>query len=586
MGRRSQTRHGPFPQGVTPGWVDEAPSGRLRKLAWLAAIAIALGSAADAQAKAKNGQQKGDAEPTVLTADTPVRAEVDMDSGGRVGFKIDVPEDAVLMTIKVTQTPVGLDVMVAKDEPAESPRDADHVASPEALDTILRVSCQSLKPLEAGTYYIDVGLAGRRHGRHAQAADQENPFTVTVSFMRAKVEGVIKPGEKTVGKIRDEDGSLKIYAIDVPPEAKVLRIDLDDTDGDLDLFASPGKIVSHPNAAQDAALSPLGRETLVIDESSPQPLKPGRWYVCVVKPQEECANHFALYATFSHAPPAALLAIPAPPPPRDAKQRAILATVDVSTEFAGGSGTVLSEDGLILTNYHVIAEVAENPKDGEDEPVVIGLTLDPHDPPRELFRGKVVAFNKDIDFALIQVDCGFYRQPLPKDYRFVTIPLGDPTKAGDRQHDLGHRLSGAGRLERPGKHHPDPRRAQRLRGEAHRHHAQDRREYRIGQLGRGCGRQQLATDRRAQLPPCRPRRRRQHGLHPLDHAHAERVAADDRATDAKDEAVIIAGRARRGGPGLALSLTPMLILCSFIGGSPVSTCRWMSPGGISARISG
>jgi S1-C subfamily serine protease len=215
-------------------------------------------------------------------------------------------------------------------------------------------------------------------------------------------------------------------------------------DGDLDLLASPGKIVARPEAAQDAALSPLGRETLVIDETSPQPLKPGRWYVSVVKPQEQCANHFAIYATFSAAPPAALLVIPTPPPPRDAKQRAILATMDVSTEFAGGSGTVLSEDGLILTNYHVVAEVAENPKDGEEEPVVIGLTVDPHDPPRELFRGKVVAFNKDVDFALVQVDCGFYRQPLPKNYRFVTIPLGDPSEAeiGDTIWAIGYPVLG------------------------------------------------------------------------------------------------------------------------------------------------
>jgi S1-C subfamily serine protease len=413
-------------------------------LAWLAAIAIALASAADAQAKPKKGQPKGGAEPAVLRADTPVRAEVDMDGGGRVRFKIDVPDDAVLMTVKVTQTPVGLDVMATKDEPAELPADADHVASPEALDTILRVSCQSAKPLEAGTYYIDVGWLGGGMAVMHKRPIRKIPFTVTASFLRAKVAGVIKPGEKTVGKICDKDGSLQIYAIDVPPAAKVLRIDLDDVDGDLDLLASPGKIVARPEAAQDAALSPLGRETLVIDETSPQPLKPGRWYVSVVKPQEQCANHFALYATFSAAPPAALLVIPTPPPPRDAKQRAILATVDVSTEFAGGSGTVLGEDGLILTNYHVVAEVAENPKDGEEEPVVIGLTVDPHDPPRELFRGKVVAFNKDVDFALVQVDCGFYRQPLPKNYRFVTIPLGDPTKAeiGDTIWAIGYPVLG------------------------------------------------------------------------------------------------------------------------------------------------
>jgi S1-C subfamily serine protease len=413
-------------------------------LACLAAIAIAFGSATDALAKPKKTGQKTEAEPIVLKADTPVRAAVNLDGDGRVGFKIHVPDDAVLMTVKVTRTPVGLDVMATKDEPAELPADADHVASPEALDTTLRVSCQGEKPLEAGAYYIDVGWFGGGMAVMHKRPIRKIPFTVTVSFLRGTVAGVIKPGEKTVGKICDEEGSLKIYAIDVPPGAKVLRIDLDDTDGDLDLLASPGKIVARPEAAEDAALSPLGRETLVIDESSPQPLRPGRWYISVVKPQEQCANHFAIYATFSAAPPAVLLAIPTPPLPRDDKQRAILATVDVSTEFAGGSGTVLSEDGLILTNYHVIAEVAENPKDGEDEPVVIGLTVDPHDPPRELFRGKVVAFNKDVDFALVQVECGFYRQPLPPGYRFVTIPLGDPTKQeiGDTVCAIGYPVLG------------------------------------------------------------------------------------------------------------------------------------------------
>ncbi len=182
--------------GRCPGQGGRGPFGATRKLAWLAAITIALGSAADTQAKTKNGHQKGSAEPTVLTADTPVRAEVDMDGGGRVGFKTDVPDDAVLMTIKVTQTPVGLDVMVAKDEPAESPRDADHVASPEALDTILRVSCQSLKPLEAGTYYIDVGLLGGGMAIMHKRPIKKIPFTVTVSFMRRRSRASSSPARR------------------------------------------------------------------------------------------------------------------------------------------------------------------------------------------------------------------------------------------------------------------------------------------------------------------------------------------------------------------------------------------------------
>ena len=96
-----------------------------------------------------------------------------------------------------------------------------------------------------------------------------------------------------------------------------------------------------------------------------------------------------------------------------------------------------SADGLILTNYHLVEEVVDNP--GEKDAVVIGLTLDPRQPARELFRGNVLAYDKKIDLALVQIACGLYHQPLPAGYRFPAITLGDPNalEVGDKVTTIG-----------------------------------------------------------------------------------------------------------------------------------------------------
>ena len=90
-----------------------------------------------------------------------------------------------------------------------------------------------------------------------------------------------------------------------------------------------------------------------------------------------------------------------------------------------------------MTNDHVIETEPEDAD--EKEPVVVGLSLDPRQPARELFRGHVLAHDEKIDLALVQVVCGLYHQPLPKGYRFPTIGLGDPDtlEVGDKVTTIG-----------------------------------------------------------------------------------------------------------------------------------------------------
>ena len=247
------------------------------------------------------------------------------------------------------------------------------------------------------------------------------PFTITVSFVHNKVDGVLAVGRKLVSQTRVEQGGMRTFAVDVPQGAKALRIDLDDVSGVLDIWASRNGPVVNSDDADETAISSLGRKTLLVDGPS---LRAGRWYVQIVRPTDAGMVDFAVYASLSAEPPPALLALPALVPAADARKRAIQATVDVATESGGGSGTMLAADGLILTNDHVIETEPEDAD--EKEPVVVGLSLDPRQPARELFRGHVLAHDKKIDLALVQVVCGLYHQPLPKGYRFPTIGLGDP----------------------------------------------------------------------------------------------------------------------------------------------------------------
>jgi S1-C subfamily serine protease len=374
-------------------------------------------------------------ESVLLKEGVPTAAVLDMDADPpMIAFSVNVPKDAVLMTVKISRTPVILDILARKKEPIESMTDAEYRSNAE-LPTQLLISRQSSPALEDGTYHIAVTyLGGGRPIIHKRPV-KKVPFAVMVSFVRGKVDGVLAIGKKLTSQTRVEEGSVRTFAVDVPEGAKALRIDLDEVSGMLDIWAKHGAPVFRGEDADETVISALGRKTLLLEGPS---LKPGRWYIQIVRPADIGMVDFALYASLSAEPPPVLLELPSLVPAADARKRAIQATVDVATEDGGGgSGTMLVADGLILTNYHVLEEVIDNSQ--EKDAVVIGVTLDPHQSARELFRGNVLAYDKKLDLALVQVACGLYHQPLPAGYRFPTITLGnaDVLEVGDTVSTIG-----------------------------------------------------------------------------------------------------------------------------------------------------
>lgn len=368
-------------------------------------------------------------EPPLLQEDIPISAVLNLADEEIVSFRVEVPKEAILMGIRISRCPAPIDILVKKGEPIQSLEDADYHFMADVLDNTLRISRQSAPPLEEGTYYVAVAHLGTHPIVVHKRLVQELPFTITLSLIRGKPATPLIPGQKCTGQIRAEEGSLQTFLVDVPADAPVLRIDLDEVSGDLDLWARYGQPAYRRNEAANTAISPMGRETLFITPNSPEPLRAGRWYIQVVHAFDEGVVDFAIYASLKPDPPQVVLNIPELAIPEDGLKRGIVSTVEVATEYGAASGTLISPSGLVLTNYHVVAEVAENPLESlEQDPVVIAVTVDPALPPKELFRGRVVRFDIERDLALVQITCGLYHQPLPAGYRFPTITLGTPSQ--------------------------------------------------------------------------------------------------------------------------------------------------------------
>ena len=407
-----------FPPGRNPFLLG----GPLPLLAAVAGVLISAGATHAKQAS------------VLLKEDVPTAAVLDLEADPPMAaFYVQVPKDAVLMTVKISRTPVLLDILARKKQPMETANDAEYRSNVDTPARLL-ISRQSSPALEDGTYHVAATFLGAGRPVIHRRPVKKVPFTVTVSFVRSKVDGVLTIGKKLTGQTRAEEGSMRTFVVNVPEGAKCLRIDLDEVSGMLDIWAKRGRPVVRSEDADETVISALGRKTMLLEGQS---LKPGRWYVQIVRPADIGTVDFALYASLSAEPPPVLLALPSIVAAADARKRAIQATVDVVTENGGGSGTMLVADGLILTNYHLVEEVVNN--SGEKDAVVIGLTLDPRQPARELFRGNVLAYDKKIDLALVQIACGLYRQSLPAGYRFPAITLGDPDalEVGDRVTTIG-----------------------------------------------------------------------------------------------------------------------------------------------------
>lgn len=88
----------------------------------------------------------------------------------------------------------------------------------------------------------------------------------------------------------------------------------------------------------------------------------------------------------------------------------------------GGSGTIVSPNGYILTNAHLVLPMPG----ASPSAFVIAMTVDPAEPPVEMYYADTVIVNKDLDLAIIRITSDLKFKPIDWEVTVLpTVTLGD-----------------------------------------------------------------------------------------------------------------------------------------------------------------
>ena len=337
-------------------------------------------------------------------------------------FMVDVPIDTFAVRLYLTGSQADLDIFVKWNEEIVSYDDVDAFSALEDYNEELFVSRMDQANLKSGTYYVDVAFQLERPPVVDGEKLYDLPFTLNYEVISLPDGGELRSGVKKTATLNPKEGMAKVFSFDVPSGTRVFRIDLFDTMGDLDFLVRHGQPARNEDEADYIREWVLSRESLILRSRPGKPLAAGTYYITVYDQViNNALESFSIIASLDDEAPASLRLIPFLSVPEEQMERALLSTMEITAENGTGSGCIVSKQGLVLTNYHVIESAAGLPS----KEIYGAVTLTPENPPVELFRMEVVDYNEDKDLALLQVSSGFYGQSLPYGFEFPYFELGN-----------------------------------------------------------------------------------------------------------------------------------------------------------------
>lgn len=354
-------------------------------------------------------------------------------------YAIYVPKGARSLLVVASGADRDVDLYLRHAKPIENYRtDPDHRANGARFDEQLYVDASSTPPLRPGKYYLDIA--------RAVAEEAVGPLEVIVRFDAPRpppipatpgpVQAVSFGQRVEVALERDERKAAR-FSFEVPTGARRLHVSILGATRDIDLFMRRGQVVTDYDETTGydwKAVSSRLNERLAIDASSSPPLASGTYYLDVASLVTSDAHiRFTLLVTLDDPPSLASDDLRLPPFQRatapNALERVLQATVQVEAEHGAGSGTCLTPSGLIVTNHHVLDDEGKL----QEKDIFVSFPDAWDEPPEQVFVARLVAYDADLDLALLQVERDIFDRPLPPTIALPWVPVGDcgRTRLGD-----------------------------------------------------------------------------------------------------------------------------------------------------------
>ena len=360
--------------------------------------------------------------PRVIRFNEPVNGTIVFGSDSQVArYELTVNPDVFGIRVTLSNAPADLDLYLSNGS------DFTFVSELTDYNEELVVTRTSDPPLRNGRITIEVLYQLRMLPHDYEGAERAGrpliPFTLVVEPIRLEPGRSLRPGDSVTGVLEPDLGMVAMHRIEAPTGASSIRVDVVDTDADVDLFVFAGPGSADIYAADYQAETLRSTEELVISGASTPGFRPGVYDVVVID-QVSFAypQSYTLVVSEGPAAPGSIRGTPILPEPQNRREEALLATVELSTGGGGsGSGILVSDRGHILSNWHVVRGANDLPE-GD---ITVAFSLDHMRPPVELFRARVLEYSEERDLALLQITTDRYGDSLPRSMRFPSVDLAD-----------------------------------------------------------------------------------------------------------------------------------------------------------------